>query len=53
AAGAEARARLDPARARCIGAAARARIMAEHTYAHRARQLDAVLGAYASRGRAA
>ncbi|HEX6978295.1 MAG TPA: glycosyltransferase [Alphaproteobacteria bacterium] len=34
---------LDPARARRIGAAARARVLAEHTYAHRARQLDAIL----------
>jgi spore maturation protein CgeB len=34
---------LDPVRARRIGAAARRRICAEHTYAHRAMQLDALL----------
>jgi spore maturation protein CgeB len=36
-------ARLTPARARRLGAAARARILAEHTYAHRAAVLDRVL----------
>jgi spore maturation protein CgeB len=34
---------LTPSRAKQIGAAARRRVLAEHTYAHRARQLDAVL----------
>jgi spore maturation protein CgeB len=34
---------LHPARARAIGAAARARILAEHTYDRRARQVDALL----------
>ncbi len=34
---------LDPVRARRIGAAAKRRIRAEHTYAHRAMQLDALL----------
>lgn len=36
---------LDPARARAIGAAARRRVLAEHTYAHRAAQVEAVLDA--------
>jgi spore maturation protein CgeB len=40
---------LTPARAREIGAAARARVLAEHTYAHRADQLDAILGAVLAR----
>jgi spore maturation protein CgeB len=35
---------LDPAAARRMGQAARQRVLAEHTYTHRARQLDAVLG---------
>jgi spore maturation protein CgeB len=35
---------LDADRARRIGAAARQRVLAEHTYAHRAVQLDALLG---------
>jgi spore maturation protein CgeB len=35
---------LTPERAREIGHAARARVLAEHTYAHRAEQLDAILG---------
>jgi spore maturation protein CgeB len=35
---------LTPARARRIGEAARARVLAEHTYAHRAKQVDAILG---------
>jgi spore maturation protein CgeB len=34
---------LDPVRARRIGAAAKRRICAEHTYAHRAMQVDALL----------
>src|SRR5699024_9679262 len=34
---------LDPARARAIGQAALARVRAEHTYAHRAAQVEAVL----------
>jgi spore maturation protein CgeB len=36
---------LDPARAREMGEAARRRVCAEHTYDHRAMQLDALLGA--------
>lgn len=36
---------LDPERARSIGAAARARALAEHTYAHRVLQVEAVLDA--------
>jgi spore maturation protein CgeB len=36
---------LDPARARAMGEAARRRVCAEHTYDHRAMQLDALLGA--------
>ena len=35
---------LTPARARQIGRAARARVLAEHTYGHRAAQLEDVLG---------
>jgi spore maturation protein CgeB len=35
---------LDLVRARRIGAAARRRVLAEHTYAHRARQLEQLLG---------
>jgi spore maturation protein CgeB len=34
---------LEAARARAIGQAAFRRVLAEHTYAHRAAQLDAVL----------
>jgi spore maturation protein CgeB len=34
---------LDPARARMIGAAARERVLAEHTYARRAAQVEAIL----------
>lgn len=34
---------LDPQRARAIGAAALKRVLAEHTYAHRASQLESVL----------
>ena len=33
---------LDPERARAIGQAARRRVLAEHTYAHRAEQFDAI-----------
>ncbi len=36
---------LSPARAREIGRAARRRALAEHTYAHRAAQVEALLGA--------
>lgn len=36
---------LTPERARAIGAAALARVLAEHTYAHRAAQLEALLDA--------
>jgi|SRR5690242_3679914 spore maturation protein CgeB len=36
---------LDPARAREMGEAARRRVCAEHTYDHRAMQLEALLGA--------
>jgi spore maturation protein CgeB len=36
---------LDPGRARRIGEAALERVLAEHTYAHRAEQLEAILGA--------
>ncbi len=39
---------LDPARARAIGEAARKRVCAEHTYAHRAMQLESLLGARAA-----
>ena len=39
---------LDARRAQAIGAAARRRIMAEHTYAHRALQLEELLGARAA-----
>ena len=35
---------LDAARARAIGAAARRRVLAEHTYAHRVLQLETLLG---------
>ena len=41
-------AELDPARARAIGEAAQRRVCAEHTYAHRARQLESLLGARAA-----
>ncbi|GJE25965.1 CgeB family protein [Methylobacterium organophilum] len=43
---------LDPERARAIGAAARARIAAEHTYARRGAQVDAILREAAARKRA-
>jgi spore maturation protein CgeB len=36
---------LDDARARTLGEAARRRVLAEHTYAHRAAQLEALLAA--------
>ncbi len=36
---------LTPARARAIGASARRRLMAEHTYAHRAAQVETLLDA--------
>jgi len=39
---------LTPARARQIGAAAKARVLAEHTYAHRVLQLERVLGSAGS-----
>lgn len=45
-------AHLDPARARAIGAAARRRVLAEHTYARRAAAVEAALG-LAPEGRAA
>jgi hypothetical protein len=35
---------LAPERARAIGAAARQAVLDRHTYAHRARQVEAVLG---------
>ena len=35
---------LTPSRARSLGAAARRRVLAEHTYAHRAAQVEALLG---------
>jgi spore maturation protein CgeB len=41
---------LDPARAAAIGTAALRRVRAEHTYAHRAQQLDQLLGASAVAG---
>ncbi len=40
---------LDAARARAIGQAALRRVLAEHTYAHRAAQLDAVLAGRSAR----
>jgi hypothetical protein len=33
---------LTPGRAKAIGLAARARVLAEHTYAHRAREVEAL-----------
>jgi spore maturation protein CgeB len=42
---------LTPDRARHIGDAARARIMADHTYAHRGAEVDAILKAAASQKR--
>jgi spore maturation protein CgeB len=44
---------LDAARARAIGAAARARIMARHTYDQRALEVEAVLDGREARGAAA
>jgi spore maturation protein CgeB len=44
---------LTPARARKIAEAARVRILAHHTYAHRARQLDALLNNVTAREEAA
>jgi spore maturation protein CgeB len=38
--------RLTPQRAREIAQAARARILAQHTYAHRARQVDALFNEF-------
>jgi spore maturation protein CgeB len=35
---------LDEARARAIGERARRRLLAEHTYAHRAAQVEELLG---------
>jgi spore maturation protein CgeB len=40
---------LDPERARAIGAAARRRVVSEHTYRHRAEQLAALLGPWHGR----
>jgi spore maturation protein CgeB len=34
---------LEPARAQAVGAAARRRVLAEHTYAHRAAQVESIL----------
>lgn len=42
---------LTPARARAIGAAARARVLADHSYALRGAEVDALLRAYAPRAR--
>jgi spore maturation protein CgeB len=50
---ADALTRISPAEARRIGAAAQARIVAHHTYMHRARQVDDLLGARALTGEAA
>jgi spore maturation protein CgeB len=44
---------LRPEQARRIGAAARRRILAEHTYAHRAQQVQRLLEAQTLRGEAA
>ena len=40
---------LTPERARAIGQAAYRRVLAEHTYAHRARQVEEVLEGAAAR----
>ncbi len=48
---AEALASLSAEQARTMGAAARRRVLAEHTYAHRAGQLEALLEGYDLRGR--
>jgi spore maturation protein CgeB len=42
---------LDPAAARAIGARARARVLAQHTYAHRALEVEQALGWEAARPR--
>lgn len=42
---------LTPSKARSIGRAARRRVLAEHTYQHRARQLELVLGSGATAAR--
>jgi spore maturation protein CgeB len=44
---------LTPERARAIGSAARRRVMAEHTYDRRARAVDEILRAQATRRRSA
>ncbi|HKV09184.1 MAG TPA: glycosyltransferase [Thermoanaerobaculia bacterium] len=41
---------LDPERARRIGQAARRRVLSEHTYAHRAAQVESILGTHSSTG---
>ena len=41
---------LDPGRARRIGQAARRRVLSEHTYAHRAAQVESILGAHSPTG---
>lgn len=41
---------LDPERARRIGQAARRRVLSEHTYAHRAAQVESILGTHSSSG---
>ena len=41
---------LDPERARRIGQAARRRVLSEHTYAHRAAQVESILGTYSPTG---
>jgi|SRR5215203_793242 len=41
---------LDPERARQIGQAAKRRILAEHTYAHRAAQVESILGLQTTTG---
>jgi spore maturation protein CgeB len=46
-------ARLSPAKARLIGTAAQARILAQHTYMHRARQVDELLRVHTLTGEAA
>ena len=45
--------RLMPAEARRIAEAARRRILAEHTYAHRAKQVSELLGSISSSREAA
>jgi spore maturation protein CgeB len=44
---------LDEARARRIGEAALRRVLREHTYAHRAREVEAALGVSAGKERVA